>query len=113
MKLIQLVCLIFLFLFGVFSCSDQKGNLSKDKALQLTHRAIAHYQLTELPLDCLQFEEKSNKDFFIWVVHETHNEKCGGDPRITPRFFEIRTDRKTGQILTDAQSIPGEMLPPR
>ncbi len=104
----RILCFTFFSLLG--ACQGTRDGLTQDKAFDLTLRAIQHYQLSELSKDCLDFEEKNTPQFYAWVVKEKQSANCGGDPRINSRFFEIRTDRQTGKITSDAKSIPGNFI---
>ncbi len=102
-----------LFVFGALlgGCQGKVDQLTQSKAFDLTLRAVQHYQLSELPRECLDFEEKNSQESYGWVIKEKQSSHCGGDPRIQSRFFEIRTHRQTGQITSDARSVPGDFLP--
>ena len=102
------VCSLLLLL-ALVSCQGKAGALSQEKALELTRRATIHFQLTPLPLDCLQFEEVEDPGYFIWVVRERHDANCRGDPQRPARTFTIRTHKVTGSMTTDAQNLQGKM----
>ena len=44
-------------------------------------------------------------------VYERHDAKCGGDPEITHRLFDLEIDRKTGAAKWDNNFPDMEMRP--
>ncbi len=92
---------------------------SVDAATALAVKAAILYQLSPIPLKCVDYralapaetagssEKSANKDnrkggrTYSVIFSERHSPECGGDPRTGPRLFSI-TVSSNGQMTTDA-----------
>lgn len=77
-----------------------------DTDRQLTSRvksALVSHGLVDRP-DCIDFDVSRNVDPGVDQVEviERHDPKCGGDPQIQHRLFEVLVDQKTHRMATDA-----------
>jgi len=77
--------------------------LSDDEVVELVNAAVQKHKLTDVPEQCLSYTVEDNDDEAIDIeVREKHDEKCGGDPAVSPRLFSFKLDRSTRQLRTDA-----------
>ena len=81
-------------------------SLNEDAALNLLLRTLKRDNVyaKRISLDCVTFEtEETAKEYFQFVLRESHTEKCGGDPDVSPVVDRYRVHRASGKIeLYDA-----------
>ncbi len=68
------------------------------------HQAVVDHHLYAQP-DCLEYiiTRKAQPGVDEVELREDHDSpRCGGDPRVAHRLFEVYVDRKTGKMATDA-----------
>jgi hypothetical protein len=84
---------------------------AESKFIKLARSITVDFQLTPLPLECLEFEllDERNKGKRVIDVRERHSKSCGGDPGTSIRIFSIAIDEKTGRVWSDAMSSLGQM----
>lgn len=73
------------------------------QALELAEHVIKSYQLTSLRRECLHLllsEPGKNQPAYRIDVRENHNDRCGGDPAVSPRVVSIEIS-SNGQIKAD------------
>ncbi len=77
---------------------------SADEATLLVRAAIRSHRLTALADECLQFSVSTpDPATFAVEVRENHRRtECGGDPQTAPRLFDVRVDRATAAMTTNA-----------
>jgi hypothetical protein len=63
--------------------------------------------MSSLDSKCLMIEIRPGIKYDIADIRERHSDGCKGDPSTEPRLFSLRVDRKTGIVMSDAQSIDG------
>jgi hypothetical protein len=75
--------------------------LNEDAALDVLQRTLKRDRVYEkrISMDCIAYgtEEKTTV-YFEFVLRETHNAKCGGDPETSPAIDRYRVDRASGKI---------------
>jgi hypothetical protein len=84
---------------------------AEDQTVTAVSEAIRKHHLVNSADQCLayQFDAQASADDFVVEVRENHrHSECGGDPQTSPRLFTVRVSKTTGDILTDANSAPGE-----
>jgi len=103
MMLLLLGCLFF------SGCADAGEDELITKAKQITQK----YKLTEIKPDCLTYEIQAElyEGKRIIDAREIHSTTCGGDLNTSPRAFSIGIDEKTGEIVSDAKSLVGQLEP--
>jgi hypothetical protein len=69
---------------------------------------IARAHLTSLRRECYVFEDQPGTAPYAFTVREKHGGRCGGDPNVAPRLFDITWDPATGIVTTDARRVDGE-----
>ena len=82
--------------------------LNEDAALDVLQRTLKRDRVYEkrISMDCIAYgTEEKTKIYFEFVLRETHNAKCGGDPETSPAIDRYRIDRASGKI---DQWEPGE-----
>jgi hypothetical protein len=75
--------------------------LDEDAALALLQRTLKRDQVYEkrISLDCIAYgTEETTNGYFEFVLRETHNTKCGGDPETSPAIDRYRVYRRSGKI---------------
>ena len=83
-----------------------------DEATLLVSAAIRSNRLTTLPDECLQYSVSTSEAEFVVEVRENHRRpECKGDPQTTPRLFDVRVDRNTGAMTTNANAVPDTFRP--
>jgi hypothetical protein len=83
-----------------------------DDATLLASAAIRSNRLTTLPDECLQYSVSTSDAEFVIEVRENHRRpECKGDPQTAPRLFDVRIDRKTGAMMTNANAAPDTFRP--
>jgi hypothetical protein len=84
---------------------------AESKFIQLARSITVDYQLTTLPLECLEFEllDELIEGKRTIDVRERHSKNCGGDPKTSVRIYSIAIDEATGRIWSDARSLLGQM----
>jgi len=83
----------------------------EDETVLAVSQAVRKNELVGKPDQCIayQFDGESSRDYFIVDVRENHrHSECGGDPQTSPRLFTVRVSKSTGEMSTDAKSVPGE-----
>ena len=76
-------------------------SLDEDGALNLLLGAIKRDQVyaKRISLDCVTFAaEDTTRIYFVFVLRENHNAKCGGDPDLSPAIDRYRVYRASGKI---------------
>jgi len=90
---------------------------SADEATLLVSAAIRRSGLTALSDECLQYLVSTPKaGEFVVEVRENHRRpECHGDPQTAPRLFDVRVDRNSGAMTTNANAALDAFhpLPPR
>lgn len=91
--------------------TSSETKVPDNKFIKLAKKATTDYQLTQLPLECLDFElqDKPFEGKFVIDARETHSKTCNGDPNTSPRLYSIAIDDTTGQLWSDAKSLLGQM----
>jgi len=86
---------------------------SADEATILVSSAIRSNKLTTLPDECIQYSVTSTDAAqFVVEVRENHRRReCSGDPETAPRLFDVRVDRNTGAMTTNANAAPDAFNP--
>src|SRR6201993_3365368 len=75
--------------------------LDEDGALALLERTLKRDHIYErrISMDCIAYAtEETTSAFFEFVLRETHNAKCGGDPETSPAIDRYRVCRRSGKI---------------
>lgn len=106
MKLILVYALAPIFLLA--------GAPSGSEALDLADKIIRqHHLLTPKQIQCITLVGRDDTTARIAKVgaYERHDEKCGGDPEITHRLFDLEIDRQTGAAQWDNNLPDMEMRP--
>ena len=67
------------------------------------HRAVIDHHLYAQP-DCMEYiiTRKAQPGVDEVELRERHGGRCGGDPEMAHRLFEVYVDRETGKMATDA-----------
>jgi hypothetical protein len=107
-KLVALAALCLpLAVAAVAQCPlARKPVTSMDEALELAKRAATAYELSTIPVACLDFQPKTptaNPDYEI-VIREHHSQECGGDLQTGPRVANLHISLN-GKITTDLYSM--------
>ena len=87
---------------------------SADDAFTLADKIIREHQLlAPKQIECMTLIEREDSTAEIAKVgvYERHDEKCGGDPEITHRLFDLEIDTKTGAAQWDNNFPDMEMRP--
>jgi hypothetical protein len=108
MKLILVCSFASLLLFiGAQAWAEEDSFDLADKILR------EHQLLTPKQLQCVTLIERDDSTATIAKVgvYERHDDKCGGDPEITRRLFDLEIDRKTGAAKWDNNLPDMEMRP--
>jgi hypothetical protein len=85
-----------------------------DDSFTLADKIIReHNLLTRKQIECMTLIERDDSTAEIAKVgvYERHDEKCGGDPEITHRLFDLEIDTKTGAAQWDNNFPDMEMRP--
>ena len=121
----NLILLFALILFIGCNADNERTNYESDKTengeqteknvvsyVRLAKKVVRDYDLTQIPFQCLKFEDLEGKHEFkaIVDVRELHNEMCRGDRQTSPRLFSIAFD-KNNNVWTDAKSLLGQLEP--
>jgi hypothetical protein len=75
--------------------------LDEKTALALLERTLKRDRVYEkrISWDCIAYgTEETTNAFFEFVLRETHNAKCGGDPETSPAIDRYRVCRRSGKI---------------
>ena len=72
-----------------------------------------HHLLTPEQIRCMTLIERDDSSANVAKVgvYERHDEKCGGDPEITHRLFDLEIDRENGVAKWDNNFPDMEMRP--
>lgn len=86
---------------------------SADDATLLVSAAIQSNGLTTLRPECLQyFANSRDPGEFVVEVRENHQRpECKGDPQTAPHLFDVRVDKSTGAMMTNANAAPDAFHP--
>jgi hypothetical protein len=85
---------------------------SADDATRLVSAAIRRSGLTSLRDDCLQYSVRPDAGDFVVDVRESHQRpQCQGDPQTAPHLFDVRVNRLTGAMTTNANAAPDAFHP--
>jgi len=106
-------------LFSLFGCSDNKSsqpivensivNAPDSPLVAKAKQLTIKYQLTALAINCVSFHEGDVENGKKRIdVREVHNEKCGGDPKTSPRVFSFQVNMATNEFKTDSHSLSAE-----
>ena len=75
--------------------------LGEDTALALLKRTLKrdHVYERRISMDCIAYGTEETTDAYIqFVLRESHNAKCGGDPETSPAIDRYRVYRGSGKI---------------
>lgn len=92
----------FIFVSAILSLSASPA-LAQDGA-DIAWRVVkAHRLLTPKQQNCVSLIERddSTKRIVKVGVLEKHDKRCGGDPQVAPRMFDLEIDTKTGAAKWD------------
>jgi hypothetical protein len=106
MKPIQFYSFALLLLICAPATADDSFTLA-DKIIR------EHNLLTPKQIECMTLIERDDSTAEIAKVgvFERHDERCGGDPEITHRLFDLEIDRNTGVAQWDYNFPDMEMRP--
>ena len=93
--------------------SSAQSLKSPDEATIAVSNAIRSGKLTTLPAECLQYSvEQLSAEQYLVEVRESHRRpECHGDPSTSPHLFDVRVDKRSGKLTTNANSPSGEFHP--
>jgi hypothetical protein len=100
-------------LLVVFGCLGSAPAALAEDGADIAWRVIkTHRLLTPQQQQCFALIERddSTKRFVKVGVYEKHDKRCGGDPEIEHRLFDLEIDAKTGAAKWD-NDADGEMRP--
>jgi len=97
---IPLYFIITTLLIFLSACSNVDAEQSNNTFIVKAKNATKKYNLSKIPVSCLNFILQSEKfeGKVIVDVREIHNAKCGGDPETSPRLFSIGFDESKKEI---------------
>ena len=107
------VALAAAFCFLPIAATAASKDLAKD-AFDRAERIIRqHHLLTPKAQRCskLVLRDDSNARTAKVGVYEVHDKRCGGDPEIEHRLFDLEIDMKTGAAKWDKNFPEMEMRP--
>jgi hypothetical protein len=89
---------------------DASGSQDEAAVVKRVMAAITKNHLTKVDQNCLalSFVEGDPTGAMNIDVREHHGDGCPGDPETEPHLFQVRVDKKTNHILTDANSVSGK-----
>jgi len=84
-------------------CLASSPALAQDGAVLAWRVIKAHRLLTPKQQNCVSLIERddSTKRLVKVGVLEKHDKRCGGDPEVAPRMFDLEIDAKTGAAKWD------------
>jgi hypothetical protein len=85
----------------VAQAGPQSHPLDEDAASDLLVRTLKHDRVyaKRISLGCIACGTEETTDaYFQFYVREVHNEKCGGDPEVSPVVDRYQVYRRSGKI---------------
>ena len=103
-------------LWGVNAALAQQSSsgAAEDAVLARAEKIIKqHHLLTAKQQRCMSLMYRDDSDAKTGKVgvYEVHNNKCGGDPNVSHRLFDLEIDMKTGAAKWDNNYPDMEMRP--
>jgi hypothetical protein len=101
MSLLKIGMLALLLTCLIASTAGAKSLLTEEQAFDTLFKQIQKDKLYDswTKLDCLSFvTEETTKSYFDFAIREKHDDKCPGDPNISPIVDRFRVNRITGKI---------------
>jgi len=92
---------VILALPGLVQAGSHSSLLNEHAALALLERTLKHdgVYTHRISLNCVTYGTEETTDaYFQFVLRENHNDKCGGDPEISPVVDRYRVYRRSGKI---------------
>ena len=102
----------FSLVFAICLAAASLPARGEDGAMLAWRVIEKHRLLTPKMQKCASVAENddSTKKLVKVTVREVHNKRCGGDPEVAPRLFDLEVNVKTGTAKWDYES-PGDMQP--
>ena len=112
---VKFATVIGLALFcGVGAASAQQSGAAEDAVFARAEKIIKeHRLLTAKQQRCMSllYRDESDAKTGKVGVYEVHDKKCGGDPDVSHRLFDLEIDMKTGAAKWDNNFPEMEMRP--
>ena len=114
-RIVGLVAMLACAATGMLATqAAETGPAAGKDAFALADKIIReHRLLTPKQIECMTLMERDDSTETVAKigVYERHDTKCGGDPEITHRLFDLEIDRKTGAAYWDYNFPDMEMRP--
>ena len=108
------IVIMLAVLCGVSAASAQQSGAAEDAVLARAEKIIKeHRLLTAKQQRCMSLLYRDDSDAKTGKVgvYEVHDKKCGGDPDVSHRLFDLEIDMKTGAAKWDNNFPDMEMRP--
>jgi hypothetical protein len=98
---------VILFSLFVFS-SSLLASMDLNSIAGRIYEKLKEDDLTSLRQECLSFAyDKENSDSVFFSARESHSNKvCGGDSNVAEKLFDMKYDKKTGDIYIEDVLLP-------
>jgi len=94
--------LILIGLIAFFWFSNFNSSIDERESLTLLTNTISHDKLYNsfTTFECLSFHNtETTKEYYIFNIHEIHNNDCKGAPNTQPRIDTFKIMRQTENIF--------------